>query len=67
MDAGPVSPLTDQDYETINRDLNSIALLERQIALAERAGLDCSPENSLCAALKDKLSKIKSAYFPERP
>lgn len=67
MDAGPASPLTERDYEGINRALTEIAQTGRAIDLALKAGLDCAPEDELCQQTKTRLEALKKVYFPGRP
>lgn len=61
------TPLTDKDYERINADLRSLEQIYADVQTAIRAGFECGPEDQLCRELKEKLAKIKQAYFPERP
>lgn len=61
------SPLTDKDYEQINADLRALEQIHRDTQTALAAGFDCGPEDQLCRELKERLAKIKAAYFPERP
>jgi hypothetical protein len=67
MDAGPVSPLSDRDYEAINNALANLAQTGRAIQLALQAGIACDQEDEYCKATQAKLEALKKVYFPGRP
>lgn len=60
-------PLTDADYDKLNKALMALEATHAEVATALSAGLDCAAEDQMCRDYKDRLSRIKAAYFPERP
>jgi hypothetical protein len=60
-------PLSDADYEKLNRALQSLDSTHHEVATALAAGLDCAAEDQMCKDYKARLGQIKAAYFPERP
>lgn len=60
-------PLTDADYEKLNKALATLEGTHAEAATALQAGLDCAAEDQMCNDLKQRLYNIKRAYFPERP
>ena len=62
----PNGPLTDQDLNKINEALVEIESAEAIIAQAKRAGIDLTPQETLARETKEKLLRIKNAFFPGR-
>jgi hypothetical protein len=60
-------PLTDKDYEAINKQLNDLADAQLAIVKAAQAGCDVSDHKGHCDFLQKKLESIKAIYFPQRP
>lgn len=58
------NPLTKSDKKSIDDALATIKGVESEIARAKQAGLDVSTQEARLKDLKDKLQKIKAAYFP---
>lgn len=61
------SPLTNRDYTNINNALAAINRAERKIEAAQRAGVDCGPQEVDCQLIRDKLERLKATYFPHKP
>lgn len=60
-------PLTDADYEKLNRALQTLESAHHETSMALQAGFDCAAEDQACQHFKERLTQIKSTYFPERP
>jgi hypothetical protein len=67
MNARSSAPLTDKDYERLNKTLTDLANIHMEIQRAGQAGFDCAPEDAMCKQLIESLSKVKAAYFPGKP
>lgn len=63
---GVEHPLTDEHLQQINDGLIGIDKALKQIALAERAGIDIGPTKAAALDAQTKLQKIKQVYFPNR-
>jgi hypothetical protein len=62
----PDGPLTERDLEQINKALDEIENAEGIIAQAKQAGIDLSRQEVEARETKDKLLRIKQAFFPGR-
>lgn len=62
----PDSPLTDQDLDRINAALVEIEGAERIIAQAKAAGIPLDRQEGQARETKEKLLRIKQAFFPGR-
>ena len=62
----PNGPLTDHDLEQINAALTEIESAEGIIAQAKQAGIDLSRQEAQARETKEKLLRIKQAFFPGR-
>ena len=60
------NPLTEQHLTMINEGLQKIQEGKRQVALAERAGIDVMDSKASIAESEKKLLAIKQVYFPGR-
>lgn len=58
--------LGEQDLEQINGALVEIEDAEAIIAQAKQAGIDLSRQEAQARETKDKLLRIKQAFFPGR-
>lgn len=59
-------PLTERDLEQINAALVEIESAEGIIAQAKQAGIDLSRQEGEARETKEKLLRIKQAFFPGR-
>ena len=59
-------PLTERDLEQINQALVEIESAEGVIAQAKQAGIDLSRQETEARDTKEKLLRIKQAFFPGR-
>ncbi len=59
-------PLTEHDLEQINAALVEIESAEGIIAQAKRAGIDLGRQEVDARETKEKLLRIKQAFFPGR-
>ncbi len=59
-------PLTEQDLEQINAALTEIESAEGIIAQAKAAGIPLERQEVQARETKDKLLRIKQAFFPGR-
>lgn len=57
-------PLTEQDLARINDNLRQITDAQEAIRQAEMAGLDMATQKETCKDCRNKLLKLKQAYFP---
>lgn len=62
----PDGPLTEEDLLQINAALDEIKSAEGIIAQAKVAGIDLGPQEVMARDTKEKLLRIKSAFFPGR-
>ena len=62
----PDGPLTERDLERINEALTEIASAEGIIAQAKAAGIPLERQEAQARETKEKLLRIKSAFFPGR-
>lgn len=67
MPSRAAGPLTDADYEKLNKALQALATSEHETSVARQAGFDCAAEDEACKHFKQRLMQIKAAYFPDRP
>lgn len=58
------SPLTEVDLDDIKRALARLDQAEDLIAKSEQAGIDVEPFRVRTRESKDRLLKIKGAFFP---
>jgi hypothetical protein len=61
------APLTDADYQEINKRLGRLDQVRVALEKARAAGFPCAEQDDACKALEAQLKQIKSVYFPERP
>lgn len=59
-------PLTERDLEQINAALVEIESAEGIIAQAKQAGIDLGSQEQQARETKEKLLRIKQAFFPGR-
>lgn len=59
-------PLTEGDLDQINQALTEIESAEGIIAQAKQAGIDLSTQEGQARDTKEKLLRIKQAFFPGR-
>lgn len=62
--AARASPLSDTDLEDIKRALVRLEQAEDLIAKSQQAGIDVEPFRVRTRESKDRLIKIKGAFFP---
>lgn len=62
----PVEVLTENDLNQINSALAEIASAEGIIAQAKAAGIPLERQEEQARETKEKLLRIKSAFFPGR-
>lgn len=62
----PDGPLTDHDLDQINTALTEIESAERIIAQAKTAGIPLERQEAQARETKEKLLRIKQAFFPGR-
>ena len=62
----PDGPLSERDLEQINAALVEIESAEGLIAQAKQAGIDLGRQEELARETKEKLLRIKQAFFPGR-
>lgn len=68
MPAGlPKPPLTQRDYERINRELAALAQAKQQIEMANQAGIACAEADEECKKRIDFLTNLKKVYFSDQP
>lgn len=60
------SPLTDADLDDINRSLERLKDADSLIDKATQAGIDVEPFRVKTRETRDRLGKIKQAFFPGR-
>ncbi len=61
-----INPLNESDLEQINGALAEIESAEGVIAQAKRAGIELPTQEVLARETKEKLLRIKQAFFPGR-
>ncbi len=59
-------PLTEADLSDINRALSRLDDAENLIQKSQQAGIDVEPFRQRAREHKDRLLKIKQAFFPGR-
>ena len=59
-------PLSERDLEQINQALVEIENAEGIIAQAKQAGIDLTRQETDARETKEKLLRIKQAFFPGR-
>lgn len=64
--ATPEGPLTETDLATMNDQLDLLNTVDREIAKAERAGIDMTNQKKQSSEQRQQLLKLKQAYFPGR-
>lgn len=62
----PDGPLTETDLNQINAALEEIKSAEGIIAQAKRAGIPLERQEEQARETKEKLLRIKDAFFPGR-
>ena len=62
----PKEVLGERDLEQINNALVEIEDAEGVIAQAKQAGIDLGPQEALARETKERLLRIKQAFFPGR-
>lgn len=61
------SPLTEQDYEGIKTQLETLTALDEQLRLATQAGVDVTAQKEDARKSREQLTRLKQTYFPNRP
>ena len=61
------SPLTEQDYEGIKQQLETLSDLDEQLRLAGQAGVDVTAQKEQARQSREQLTRLKQTYFPNRP
>ncbi len=64
--SGRSSPLTETDLDDINRALTRLEDANALIEKATMAGIDVQPFQQRSREARDRLMKIKQAFFPGR-
>ena len=59
-----ILPLTTEHLAQIDSSLSSLADAQRQIELAQAAGLDMGAQAATVADLQKRLKAIRQVYFP---
>jgi hypothetical protein len=62
--AEPNTPLTDADFAEIKARLTDLDEADRQIARAQRAGIDIGDAAARSKEQREQLMKIRQVYFP---
>lgn len=57
-------PLTSQDLDQLNTNLENLNVADAQIRQAEQAGIDVTVLKEQARANRNQLLKIKQSYFP---
>lgn len=60
------APLTEADLEDINRQLARLDTAQDLIDKSQQAGIDVEPFRQRSRETRDRLLKIKQAFFPGR-
>lgn len=60
-------PLNQRNYSEINAALSRVNRARRMIERARSAGYNCDAQEADCNFNEDRLNKLKSVYFPNRP
>ena len=61
------SPLTEQDYEGIKQQLETLSDLDEQLRLATQAGVDVTAQKESARKSREQLTRLKQTYFPGKP
>lgn len=61
------SPLTEQDYEGIKTQLETLSALDEQLRLATQAGVDVTSQKEEARKSREQLTRLKQTYFPNKP
>lgn len=61
------NPLSEQDYEGIKQQLETLSDLDEQLRRAAQAGIDVTAQKEQARQSRDQLLKLKQTYFPGRP
>lgn len=64
MSTNPDSPLTASHLSQIRNALDMIDRTQKQVDLAQRAGIDVTVQQQQLADSKQKLLQLKNVYFP---
>lgn len=57
-------PLTKAQLNAVKAAYSTYTQVEREIELAERAGIDCSEERAVCSHMKQAADAIIKTYGP---
>jgi hypothetical protein len=60
------NPLSNADYNTMTRGLAAVAEGLKKCDLAEAIGLPCDEERARFNILRERFTKAKEVYFPDR-
>ena len=60
----PQNPLTEQDKEEIDKALETVKEAQELIETSQRAGIDVAEFRARATDARDKLLRIKAAFFP---
>lgn len=62
----PAGPLSEADFQGIKDQLAALDVADKEIAKAERAGLDMTEQKKTSASQRVQLRKLLQTYFPGR-
>lgn len=60
------SPLSDTDFDEIKQNLERLSDVDKELKLAERAGIDVTAQKAALQKSRQQLIKLKQTYFPNR-
>lgn len=60
------NPLNEQDYQTMEANLQRLRDLQAELSRAQSAGVDVAERKKQVSALITNINKLKAAYFPGR-
>lgn len=60
------NPLSQADYQKLNKQLGQLAQIRMEVQRAREAGFPCDAEDTACQAAIDQLGRVKAVYFPEQ-
>lgn len=66
MASQPPGPLTDADFEDLKAQLKNLDEAERVLDQATRGGIDVSEQRARSRELRERVTKLKNAFFPGR-
>lgn len=66
MPALKSNPLSQADYQRLNKQLSQLASIRMEVQRAREAGFPCDAEDEACQKAIEQLSQIKKVYFPDQ-